>query len=170
MQKEAAKQKGQGFSEQRRVLGVSCNNMSNWGWRYKRQGGYSRGLPVVRNCKAVGTESRETSWSICRIFWRSRRSSVTSGISGRKLVREPNVGVIKMFNLNRREIRIPEYRRGIKDPNTTQWRRWPISHTTIFSKTVFQRLDSTLVKELERGSYKQSALIPTCNAPDLTIH
>ena len=105
---------------------------------------------MVRNCKVVDTVSRETSRSICRIFWRSKRSSIMSGLSGRKWVREPNVRVSKMFNPNRREIRVPEYRRGVKDAITTQWRRGPVSHTTNVSKS-FQWLDSTLAKELERG-------------------
>ena len=39
---------------------------------------------------------------------------------------------------------------GIKDPNTTQWRRVPVRHTAMLVK-VFQRLDSTSAKELERG-------------------
>ena len=57
----------------------------------------------------------------------------------------------KSFNPNRREIGVPEYRRRIKDPNTTQlvmWARKPHNHV---SKSVFQRLDSTSAKELERG-------------------
>ena len=52
------------------------------------------------------------------------------GGSGRKWVREPNVRVSKMFNPNRRDIRVLEYRRGIKDTNTTQRPRGPVSHTT----------------------------------------
>ena len=72
------------------------------------------------------------------------------GLSGRKWVREPNVRVSEMFNPNRREIRVPEYRRVIKDPNTSQWRRGPVSRTTLLVK-VFQWLDSTSAKELERG-------------------
>ena len=168
VQEETARQKAQRILET--PESTSCNNRSNWIRRYKRQGGYSRGLPVVRNCKAVGTESQETLRSIRRIFWRSKRSSVMSGLSGRKWVREPNVRVSKMFNPNRREIRDPEYRRGIKDPNTTQWRRGPISHTTMlvnhFSMT---RLD--FGQGVGKGaSYRQSALIPTCDAPDSIVH
>ena len=40
--------------------------------------------------------------------------------------------------------------RGIKDPNTTKWRCVPVRHTSMLVK-VFQRLDSTSAKELERG-------------------
>ena len=94
------------------------------------------GLSVVRNCKAVGTGSRETSRNIYRIFWRSKRSSVMLRLSGWKWVREPNVRVSKMFNPNRRKIRVPEYRRGIKDPNTTQWRRGPVRHTAMLVKVL----------------------------------
>ena len=141
-EKKLQSRRHKGFSKQRRVLGVSCNNRNNWGRMYKRQGCYSRGLSMVRNCKAVGTGSRETSRSICRIFWRSKRSSVMSGLSGRKWVREPNVRVSKMFNPNRREIRVPEYRGGIKDPNTTQWRHGPVSHTSKLVKKFWTtRLD-----------------------------
>ena len=42
-----------------------------------------RGVSVVRNCKAVGIGSRETSRSIRRIFWRSKQSSIMLGLSGR---------------------------------------------------------------------------------------
>ena len=135
VQKETARQKAQRILET--PESTSCNNRSNWVWRYKRRGCHSRGLSVVRNCKAVGTGSRETSRSICRIFWRSKRSSLMSGLSGRKWVREPNVGVSKMFNLNRREIRVREYRRGIKDPNTTQLVTWAHKTHSQVSKTIF---------------------------------
>ena len=54
------------------------------------------------------------------------------------------------LNPNRREIRVPEYRRGIKDPNTTKWRRGPVRHTAMLVK-VLQCLDSTSAKELEGG-------------------
>ena len=56
----------------------------------------------------------------------------------------------KPFNPNRREIGIPEYRRGTKDPNTTKWRREPISHTAMLVK-VLQCLDSTSPRSMEGG-------------------
>ena len=56
----------------------------------------------------------------------------------------------KSFNPNRRDIRIPEYSWGIKDPNTTQWRRGPVRHTTMLIN-VLQCLDSTSAKECGRG-------------------
>ena len=40
--------------------------------------------------------------------------------------------------------------RGVKDPNTTQWRRGPVRHTAMLVK-VLQSLDSTSAKELEGG-------------------
>ena len=43
--------------------------------------------------------------------------------------------LVKSFNLNRREIRVPEYRRGVKDPNTTQWRRGPMGRTAMLVKS-----------------------------------
>mgnify|MGYP005825709703 CR=1 FL=1 len=58
--------------------------------------------------------------------------------------------LVKLFNPNRREIKVPEYRRGIKDRNTTQWLRGPVRHTTMLVK-VLQCLDSTLAKECGRG-------------------
>ena len=41
----------------------------------------------------------------------------------------------KSFNPKGREIRAPEYKRGVKDPNTTQWRRGPVSHIANVSKS-----------------------------------
>ena len=46
--------------------------------------------------------------------------------------------LVKSFNPNRKEIRVPEYRRGIKEPNTTQWRRGPVSHTAMLVKHFFK--------------------------------
>src|SRR4051812_34922617 len=40
--------------------------------------------------------------------------------------------------------------RGVKDPNTTRWRRVPVRHTAMLVK-VLQCLDSTSAKELEGG-------------------
>ena len=108
-------------------------------------------LSVVGKCNGKGHKGLgKTSRSICRIFWRSKRSSAVKGLSGRKWLRDPRVRVSKIFNPNRREFRVPEYRRGIKDPNTSRWRRGPMGHTAMLVK-VFQRLDSTSAKELERG-------------------
>ena len=64
--------------------------------------------------------------------------------------REPNVRFSKIFNPKEKRDQNLEYRRGIKDPNTTRLRCGPVSHTTMLVK-VFQYLDSTLAKELERG-------------------
>ena len=60
--------------------------------------------------------------------------------------------------------------RGIKDPTTTQWRRGPVSHTAVLVKQFsLTRLD--FGQGVGKGdSYSQSALIPTCDAPDLTVH
>ena len=78
--------------------------------------------------------------------------------------------LVKSFNPNRREIRVPEYRQGVKDPNTTQWRRGPVRHTAMLVKVfAMSRLD--FGQGVWKGdSYRQSALIPTCDAPDLTVH
>ena len=75
----------------------------------------------------------------------------------------------KLFNLNGREIRIPEYRRGIKDPNTTQWRRGPVRHTAMLVKSfLLTRLN--FGQGVGKGAtYRQSALIPTCDALGLIV-
>ena len=74
-----------------------------------------------------------------------------SGSPGGSVYENLMLELVNSFNPNGREIRVPECRRGIKDPNTTQlatWARKPHSHV---SKTVFEELDSTSAKELERG-------------------
>ena len=78
--------------------------------------------------------------------------------------------LVNSFNLSRREFRVPEYRRGVKDPNTTQWPRGPIRHTSNVSKSfVVTRLD--LGQGVWKGdSYRQSDLIPTCDALDSIVH
>ena len=76
----------------------------------------------------------------------------------------------KSFNSSRREIRFPEYRRGIKDPNTTQWQRGPMGHTAMLVKT-FSMTRLNFSQGVGKGdSYRQSALIPTCDAPDSIVH
>ena len=59
--------------------------------------------------------------------------------------------LVKSFNPNRIKIRVPEHRRGIKDPNTTQLATWARKPHSQVSKLVFRILDSTSAKELERG-------------------
>ena len=60
--------------------------------------------------------------------------------------------------------------RGVKDPSTTRWRRGPVRHTAKLVKVfVMSRLD--FGQGVWKGdSYRQSAPIPTCDAPDLTVH
>ena len=75
----------------------------------------------------------------------------------------------KMVNPNRREIRVPEYRRGIKDPNTTKWRHGPTNHTAkLVKRFSVSRLNFGQGVEKE-ATYRQSALIPTCDALDSII-
>ena len=78
--------------------------------------------------------------------------------------------LVNSFNPNGREIRVPEYRRGVKDPNTTQWRCGPVRHTAKLVKVfVMSRLD--FGQGVWKGdSYRQLALIPTCDAPDSIVH
>src|SRR3954468_2410958 len=60
--------------------------------------------------------------------------------------------------------------RGVKDPSTTRWRRGPVRHTAKFVKVfVMSRLD--FGQGVWKGdSYRQTALIPTCGAPDSIVH
>ena len=78
--------------------------------------------------------------------------------------------LVNSSNPNGRVIRVPEYRRGEKDPNTTQWRRGPVRHTPMLVKVyVVTRLD--FGQGVGKGAtYRKSALIPTCDAPDSTVH
>ena len=102
----------------------------------------------------------------------SRRSSEVRGSPGDSIFENLKLVLFlaKSFNPNRRELRVPEYRRGIKDPNATQWRRGPISHTAMLVKVfAMSRLD--FGQGVWKGdSYRQSALIPTCDAPDSIVH
>ena len=78
------------------------------------------------------------------------------GLSGRNSYETLELELAKSFNPNRREIRVPEYRRGVKDPNTTQWRHGPISRTAKLVKTFsMTRLD--FGQGVGKGdSYRQS--------------
>ena len=58
------------------------------------------------------------------------------GLSGESRYEILMLELAKSFNPNGREMRVPEYRRGVKDPNTTQWRRGPIRHTSNVSKSL----------------------------------
>ena len=92
-----------------------------------------------------------TSKSIFEIFWGTKQSFGVRGSPGGSSYENLESELVKSFHPNRREVRVPEYRRGVKDPNTTHWRRGPVSHTAMLVKQFFQRLDSTSAKELERG-------------------
>ena len=92
------------------------------------------------------------------------------GLSGRNSYENVELELAKSFNPNRGEIRVLEHRRGVKDANTTQWRRGPVSHTAMLVKVfVVTRLDfgQGVGKE---ATYRQSALIPTCDAPNSIVH
>ena len=59
---------------------------------------------------------------------------------------------------------------GVKDPTTTRWRRVPVRHTAKLVKSfAMSRLDFSPGVGKE-DSYRQSALIPTCDAPDSIVH
>ena len=78
--------------------------------------------------------------------------------------------LVNSFNPNGREIRVPEYRRGVKDPNTTQWRRGPVRHTTNVNKS-FSVTRLNFGQGVGKGAtYRQSALIPTCDTLDSIVH
>ena len=92
------------------------------------------------------------------------------GLSGRSSYENLESHLVKSFNPNRKEIRVPEYRREIKDPNTTQMATWARkTHIHVSKKFAMSRLD--FGQGVEKGdSYRKSNLIPTCDAPDLTVH
>ena len=59
---------------------------------------------------------------------------------------------------------------GVKDPTTTKWRRVPVGHTAMLVK-VFATSRLDFGQGVWKGdSYRQSALIPTCDAPDSIVH
>ena len=60
--------------------------------------------------------------------------------------------------------------RGIKDPNTTQMATWARkAHSHVSKSFAMSRLD--FGQGVWKGdSYMQSALIPTCDAPDSIVH
>ena len=133
---------------------------------------FHRDLSVVWNCNGEGHKSLgETSESIFKIFWCSQRSSGLKRLSGRKYYREPRVRVSKN-RLTRIEERSYSQStdRGVKDPNTTQWRRGPMGRTAKLVKQ-FSSTRLNFDQGVGKGAtYRQSALIPTCDAPGLTIH
>ena len=60
--------------------------------------------------------------------------------------------------------------RGVKDPNTSQWRRGPMGRTAMLVKQ-FSLTRLNFGQGVGKGtSYRQSALIPTCDAPDSIVH
>ena len=92
------------------------------------------------------------------------------GLSGRNSYENLELELAKSFNPNRREIRVPAYRWGVKDPNTTQWRRGPVSRTAKLVKS-FAMSRLNFGQGVWKGdSYRQSALIPTCDAPYSIVH
>ena len=99
----------------------------------------------------MGTKSRENIREYLRNLLFSRRSSEVRGSPGESICEN-----LKLVFSKNRLTRIEEGSesqskgRGIKDPNTSRWRRGPMGHTAMLVK-VFQRLDSTSAKELERG-------------------
>ena len=100
----------------------------------------SGGHKVSREYGSVSSES--SGEASHHLEWRSS--------PGESIYKNLELELAKPFNPNRREIRIPEYRRGVKDPNTTQWRRGSVRHTAMLVK-VLQWLHSTSAKEVERG-------------------
>ena len=170
--KELQGSKHKGFSEHRRV---SQHPIITRATRDEGMNGNCRSLSIGVD---GGSESKKrwaqvlerTSQSIFGIFWCNKRSSGVRGSPGGSHCENLALELVKSFNPNRREIRVPEYRRGIKDPNTTQWQRGPVSHTAMLVK-VFVVTRHNFGQGVGKGaSYRQLALIPTCDAPDLTVH
>ena len=120
--------------------------------------------------KVMGTKSRENIREYLRNLLFSRRSSEVRGSSGGCDHEILILELANSFNPNSREIRVPEYRsrskRSYYHPMAT-WAHGPHSHVSkSFSTT---RLD--FGQGVGKGdSYRQSALIPTCDAPDSIVH
>ena len=108
--------------------------------------------------------------SIFGILRYSRRSSVTRGSSGGCDHETLMLELVKIISPEqKRDQSSQSIGRGIKHPNTTQWRGGPISHTSMLVKFCN---DQTQLRprSWKGGSYRQSALIPTCDALDSIIH
>ena len=78
------------------------------------------------------------------------RSSVIRGSPGENSYENLESGLVKSFNPSRRESESQSKDRGVKDSNTTQWRRGPMGRTAMLVK-VLQCLDSTSAKECGKG-------------------
>ena len=84
-----------------------------------------RDISVTVDCKGEEHKGLGKTWEIIfRIFWCTKQSSGVRGSPGASIYEILELELTKSFNPNRREIRVPEYRRGIKDPNTTQMATW----------------------------------------------
>ena len=110
-----------------------------------------RDILVVGNCKSNGHKvSKEYQRVTLKSSGAARNHLDWRGSPGESSYENLELDLVKSFNPNRREIRVPEHRRGVKDPITTQWRRGPVRHTTMLVK-VLQWLDPTSAKECGRG-------------------
>ena len=121
--------------------------------------------------KATGTRSRENIGEYCQNIPLKQSTIRNERVLRKEVVARTQSQILaKSFNPNRRGIRIPEYRRGVKDPNTTlmaTWAHGPHSHV---SKTVFNVQTRLRPRSWKGDSYRQSALILTCDAPDSIVH
>ena len=89
---------------------------------------------------------------------------------GESIYENIELELAKLFNPNRREITVLEYRRGVKDPNTTQMATWARKAHNHVSKS-FSVTRLNFDQGIWKGdSYRQSALIPTCDALDSIVH
>jgi hypothetical protein len=101
------------------------------------EGVIHRDLSVVRNCKDSGHKGLGNFEEYPRSLLMKQAIIWHEGLSGRKRLRDLVLELAKLFNSNRREIRVPEYRRVIKYPNTTQLAMWAHKPHSQVSKTVF---------------------------------
>ena len=122
--------------------------------------------------KVMGTKSRENIREYLRNLLISRRSSEVRGSPGVSTCENLKLVLFlaESFNPNRREIRVPEYRsrskRSYYHPMAT-WAHGP--HSQVSKSFVKSRL--AFGQGMWKGdSYRQSALIPTCDAPDSIVH
>ena len=94
----------------RENFGVSCNNKINWEalYEWRVYVVIHRGLSMEGNCKSDTIKSQENIGEYFGSFWCTRRSSVIRGSPGESIIENLESELVKSFNPNRRDVRVPE--------------------------------------------------------------
>ena len=92
------------------------------------------------------------------------------GSSGESIIENLELELVKSFNPNRRDVRVPEYRsrnkRSYYHPMATCAHK---THNHVSKSFAMSRLD--FGQGVGKGdSYRHSALIPNCDAHDSIVH